>query len=518
MGSIKASLSFLIAGAALLTLLAAAGILFAVHTSDRAVERLTVSQQRLDLLAETSGRLTDYAFAAVDSAQSPSPSRSRLIYLHDQIEAVMTSVDTAPMQQDGDGSSESPRRMLTQLHSEFETLDMAVKGALEQSDPSVRGDTIRGALNGFALTAGPRLSSLVETERQAVNRGREDIARTSKRLAVAAIIAAMLAVAIALLLHRRITRPLLRRISSIDDAARAISHGKLDTRLVIGARDELGLLVARFNRMATSLARRESKLSQDRAALERTVAERTADLTAANERLAGIDKSRRRFFADVSHELRTPLTVVLGECDIALRAPSIAEKESRSILTTIRQRAQRLHRRVEDMLRVARSESGEITLDFRRVSLSGLLREVVESYAAIARRHKLDIRLDLPAASGDIVADGDWIRQVIEGLIDNAVRHAKGATIIRVSLEDTPETARIVVADDGSGIPDGAREQVFERFAKREGGGSTGFGIGLALARWVITRHQGRIDITSVKTAERGTQVEIVLPKAAERE
>ena len=98
------------------------------------------------------------------------------------------------------------------------------------------------------------------------------------------------------------------------------------------------------------------------------------------------------------------------------------------------------------------------------------------------------------------------------------MRHAKGATTIHVSLEDTPETARIIVADNGSGIPDGAREQVFERFAKREGGGSTGFGIGLALARWVITRHQGRIDITSAKTAERGTQVEIVLPKAAERE
>lgn len=514
MGSIRASLSFLIAGAALLILLAAAGTLFAARISDQAVERLTISQRRLDLLADISGRLTDYAFAAVDSAQATTPSRSRLTFLRDQIETVMASADTAPIQDAR--TPESPRRMLAQLRSDFETLDVTVAGALDQPDASARKDTIRGALNGFALTAGPRLSSLVEGERQAVQRGREDIARTSSRLAWAAIIAAVLAVIVAFLLHRKITRPLLRRIGAIEVAATAIGRGKLDTRLVIGARDELGLLVARFNRMATSLARREGRLSQDRASLERTVAERTADLTAANERLATIDRSRRRFFADVSHELRTPLTVVLGECDIALRAPSIPDEESRSILTTIRQRALRLHRRVEDMLRVARSESGEIRLDFRRVGLSRILREAVESYAPVARRHKLAIELDLPAAPGDVVADGDWIRQVVEGLIDNAVRHAKGATTIRICLVDTPEAAQILVIDDGPGIPEVAHDQVFERFARRDGNEATGFGIGLALARWVITRHQGSIHITSPKT-RRGTQVEIALPKAADR-
>jgi signal transduction histidine kinase len=207
---------------------------------------------------------------------------------------------------------------------------------------------------------------------------------------------------------------------------------------------------------------------------------------------------------------------VLGECDIALRAPAIPEEETRSILTTIRQRALRLHRRVEDMLRVARSESGEIALDFRRVDLSRILQEAVESHMPIARRHKLALGLDLPEAPGDIVADGDWIRQVVEGLIDNAIRHAKGATAIRIALEETPDVVRIFVVDDGPGIPEVAREQVFERFVRRDGNDPSGFGIGLALARWVITRHQGSIDITSDKMTKRGTRVEIVLPKAAD--
>ncbi|MDT3380243.1 HAMP domain-containing sensor histidine kinase [Labrys portucalensis] len=517
MGSIRGSLSFLIAGAAMLTLLAAAGLLFAVRTSDFAVERLTVSQRRLDLLAEASGRLTDYAFAAIDSAQTAASSRLRLTALKNQIDTVLTAAGADPWQGETiPGRVETPERMLALLRADIAGLDASITAGLEQSDSAARGDTIRGALNGFGLSAGPRLSALVEAERQAVKLAREDIARTSQRLTIAAIAAAILAILIAILLHQRIIRPLLRRISAIDDAAIAIGRGKLDTRLAVGARDELGLLVARFNRMAASLARREHKLSLDRAALERIVAERTADLTTANERLAGIDRSRRRFFADVSHELRTPLTVVLGECDIALRAPSISPEETRTTFTTIRQRAFRLHRRVEDMLRVARSESGEITLDFRRIDLARLLADTVESYAPVARRHQLEIALVLPESPGDIVADGDWIRQVIEGLIDNAIRHAKGATRIEVRLEDSPDAAGIFVSDNGCGIPAEAREQVFERFVSRNGAASSGFGIGLALAQWVIARHHGSIVIASDPNTERGTRVAITLPRAAE--
>ena len=168
------------------------------------------------------------------------------------------------------------------------------------------------------------------------------------------------------------------------------------------------------------------------------------------------------------------------------------------------------------MLRVARSESGEITLDFRRIDLARLLADTVESYAPVARRHQLEIALVLPESPGDIVADGDWIRQVIEGLIDNAIRHAKGATRIEVRLEDSPDAAGIFVSDNGCGIPAEAREQVFERFVSRNGAASSGFGIGLALAQWVIARHHGSIVIASDPNTERGTRVAITLPRAAE--
>ena len=139
--------------------------------------------------------------------------------------------------------------------------------------------------------------------------------------------------------------------------------------------------------MAGRLARREGRLAADRAALEDTVAARTADLRAANERLEMVDRSRRRFFADVSHELRTPLTVILGECEIAALSPappcadpalSGALDRDRAAFAVIRRRAFRLQRRVEDMLRVARSETGTIELESKTVALGEIYRHGAE--------------------------------------------------------------------------------------------------------------------------------------------
>ena len=459
----------LVGGVALLTVLAAGGILFAVHVSDQALARLVASQNRLDLLAQVSGRLTEYALAAIDGTNAAPREPERLAALRERAETALAALDASGREADGQPvDATRSGRGLAHLRADFETLDNAVQRALTVPDAPSRADAIRGSLNAFALSAAPTLSLLVDAERRAVQSGRNELQLTSKRLALGAIAAAALVVLGAALLHRAITRPLLQRIGAIEDASRAITRGNHGARLAIGAHDELGLAVARFNRMAAVQARRERRLHEDRVALERTVAERTRELTAANEKLAAIDTSRRRFFADVSHELRTPLTVVLGECDVALRSPSISESEVRTTLTTIRQRASRLNRSVEDLLRVARSESGELALDFRRVALESILRDAVESFSAHAARKGVELSLDLPQGPIEVPADREWIRQVVEGLIENALRHASGAARIAVSLEALPaEAPTILVSDDGCGIPSEAREQVFERFARR---------------------------------------------------
>jgi signal transduction histidine kinase len=264
--------------------------------------------------------------------------------------------------------------------------------------------------------------------------------------------------------------------------------------------------------MAARLARREARVIRDRAALEGTIRQRTADLVAANERLAEIDHSRKRFFADVSHELRTPLTVILGECDIGLRTMPGGTDAFRGVLMTIRKRAQRLQRRVEDLLRLARSDSGQLELALRPVSVTSVLAEAVETFAAQAKRRGVTLAFNPAHADVEVLADPEWLRQIVEGLIDNALRHAAGVTRVTVSLAGVGADAVVIVSDDGAGFPD-AGERLFERFSRSpERMGATGFGIGLALARWVIEQHSGSIELSPAKPTGRGASVLIKIP------
>ncbi|QRG08173.1 HAMP domain-containing protein [Xanthobacter dioxanivorans] len=518
MRSIRFKLAALTGAAASFAVLAAVGVLLAVGAADRALEAAVAAQQRLDLLTEISARFSDFGLAAVADAEHPSADRGRMDDARSRVFALLeraTVRAAAGAGPAGDASAQARERMTAHLRADFIVLDRQIVEARTGSE-LLRGDRVRGAFNGFAASAGPTLSLLVESERRAVTVAREEALALSMRLRIGAVVVAALVLAAALVLHRALARPLLERLAEIDRAAAAIGHGDLNRRLSIGPRDELGVLMARFNRMAARLARREAKVAQDRAMLERTVAERTADLTDANARLGAIDASRRRFFADVSHELRTPLTVIIGECDVTQRAPAIPEDLSRSVLATIRKRAGRLHRRVEDLLRVARSESGEIDLIFQDVPLAPLLAEAVASFEVAARRQNVALRLDAGADEVVVHADREWLRQVVEGLIDNALRHGGALHSITVTCAaaelDGAPAERVTVTDDGRGIPAEARGRLFERFVRGgQLGQGGGFGLGLALAEWVVTRHGGRITLEHADGG--GARVAIVLPR-----
>ncbi|WP_084739435.1 histidine kinase dimerization/phospho-acceptor domain-containing protein [Frigidibacter mobilis] len=165
-------------------------------------------------------------------------------------------------------------------------------------------------------------------------------------------------------LYLALLRPVLRRLAAGGEGA--VVH------------DELGLLFARVRQMTARLDRRARSLAADRARLEALVAERTADLSAANARLSRADVERRRFFADVGHELRTPLTVILGEAELGERHDDPALRAS---FRTIHSRALRLARRIEDLLRIARSDSGRLDLDCQPVDLAAAARAALDDMA-----------------------------------------------------------------------------------------------------------------------------------------
>ncbi|TPQ46391.1 two-component sensor histidine kinase [Prosthecomicrobium hirschii] len=428
-GSMKlntASIRFRIAAvaglAAASAILAAVAVVWSLSLAEDRIAGALASQRRLDLWSAVSARISDYTFVALDTAERGAAGNRRIEEARRGVDSAFSAVDNAVIEAietaptDGLKAASANRgRMLARLRAGFEVLDRQIGERMAEPNGAV-ADQIRGALNGFAVTFAPNLSAIMDDERRTGGRIQEEMRALRGRLTLAAAGAVALALALALWLFRAVARPLVVRLADLGRGAGAIGRGDLRARLSVTGRDELSLALAGFNRMAARLERREARVAADRSRLEQTIAERTADLRDANQRLAAVDAARRRFFTDVSHELRTPLTVILGECDLALRRPLREPGDpAGEALTTIRTRAQRLHRRVEDLLRVARSETGEIDLMIADTPVGGLIGEAAETVAALARRGGVSLSVD---PGEGLAARGNERGGLVGGLAD----------------------------------------------------------------------------------------------------
>ncbi|HSI42343.1 MAG TPA: ATP-binding protein [Xanthobacteraceae bacterium] len=520
--SLRARMALLLAVAVLVTAASTAALIGTLGLANDQVERLVSAQQRLDLLSSLSGRIGDYALVALQAAEAPAGVRDTLDRSRQGTLDAFQRFETALGEDVMWLSAEPERTMMAarsrtmaRLRAQFEVLDRQVRAALAGED---RLGTVRVALDVFAAGVGSPLGHAMEEERIAAKDARAAIHRLRERTIQWGIAGVALAVALAALIYQLVARSLVRRVTEVAGAAAAIARGRSDTRLTVTGHDELSFAMARFNRMAAQLARREARLVADQRHLQEIVDARTAELRAANTRLENVDQARRRFFTDVSHELRTPLTVILGEAEVTLRPAAPQPDDLRAALLVIQARARRLHRRVEDLLRIARSETGQIELERALVPVVDLIEEARESTAPLARAAGLSLEVSCARSDLAVHADREWLRQVLEGLIANAVRHAPAGSAVRIVAEDHGPDIALRVIDRGPGIPSDELPHVFERFwrgtaAAREGGG---FGIGLALAKWIVERQDGRISIASDTGdgACAGTTVSLLLPAA----
>ncbi len=526
MRSIASRLGILVFGCLLIAFAAAAGVIYALQVTDRTIDRALDAQRRLDLLTEVSGRISAYGLAAIAAADDP---RLRDPQVKAAEAAVYVSIQAFEPEIAGAirraqlpaavNEMQTRIKPLEQVRGGFRVMVRQVDDAFAQDDPQSRADRIRGAFNGFATVTGPYLFFLMQADRRGVDAAREAARTIMATLQGSALALATVALLAGLVMYRLISRPILAAVAEIREAAVAVGQGERNVRLPVRNRDEIGLLAVVFNRTAARLRRRESRVTTDRLALEATVVARTVDLRAANERLAEIDRSRRRFFTDVSHELRTPLTVILGECEIALLprpdGDTAASERDFEAFGIIRRRAQRLHRRVEDMLRVARSESGTLELRFAPVSLSAVCASAVDAFEGSTKRRGTAVTLQPCEYDTRVDGDAEWLRQVVEGLIDNALRHASGASIVAVACGEDHEGAVLSVSDDGPGFGGGDPEQLFARFVRRSPPvAASGHGIGLALARWVVDKHEGSVTLGTADAPLTGAKVSIRLPRA----
>ena len=510
-------MALLLAVAVLVTAASAVLIVFVLGKANIELDRLVSAQNRLELLSGISGRIGDYALMAMqagheDPSAAQAPMHAGRLAAAARARAAFARLEEALAADVGRLTGEEPQtlmaarsRTLARMRAQFDVLDRQIDTALAAEEPAT---AVRVALDAFAAGFGGPLGQAMEEERIAAHDAQTTVRELRERAIRWGLAGAGVAGLLAFLLYQMLGRSLVRRVADVARAASAISQGRSDTRLTVEGHDELSLAMARFNRMAAHLARREARLIADQRHLQEIVDARTAELRAANTRLETIDLARRRFFTDVSHELRTPLTVILGEAEITLRGGRASEEDLRAALLVIQNRARKLHRRVEDLLRIARSESGQIELERSLFLVSDLLEEVRESMLPVARVAGLAVEVDCTAPDLALEADRDWLRQTIDGLVGNAVRHSPPGGVVR--LEARREDGEVVlrVRDHGSGIPAHELPRVFERFWRGAGGlrEGTGFGIGLALAKWIVDRHGGRIDITSSTGEETGEE------------
>ena len=226
-----------------------------------------------------------------------------------------------------------------------------------------------------------------------------------------------------------------------------------------------------------------------------------------------VEKTRRDFIANVSHELRTPLTSIQGYAETLLDGTPDNGAPTREFLEIIRKNSSRMSRLTEDLLTLARVESGETRFDAESVPPAELLHDAEESFREIARIHGIELQIQdspahhlqsrnfpgpnpLPENLPSVLADREAIHQVFSNLIDNALKYGAAGGRIVLGARAVPHAVEFFVQDFGAGIASEHLPRLFERFYRvdkarsRESGGT---GLGLAIAKHIMLAHGGSI-------------------------
>jgi signal transduction histidine kinase len=221
-------------------------------------------------------------------------------------------------------------------------------------------------------------------------------------------------------------------------------------------------------------------------------------------------RRQREFAADASHELRTPLAIVTGSIEHLRRNRDRPVAEVGTALDDIDTGTKRLTALVEDLLVLARTDSGAIELDLTATDLGELALDAAGGLATVAREAGIEIRVDAEPVplSGDV----DRLRQLVVILVDNAIRHASaaGGRSVEVSVKAAVGSAVLTVDDDGRGLRPEDLPRVFDRFWRAPDAPPGGTGLGLAIASWIVARHGGTIAATNRPTG--GARFEVRLP------
>lgn len=227
----------------------------------------------------------------------------------------------------------------------------------------------------------------------------------------------------------------------------------------------------------------------------------TRDLRSANERLKELDRLKDDFMSSVTHELRTPLTSIRAFSEMLLDDPEIGVEERTRFLGIIVSESERLTRLVNQVLDMAKIESGHAEWQTGEVDLSQVINQAVASTSQIFKDKDVALTVNVPAQVPLLLADRDRLVQVVLNLLSNAVKFvARGSGLVSISLVESDEGLRVDVRDNGPGLTPEEQAMVFEKF--RQGGDTMtskpqGTGLGLPISRQIIEHYGGRLWVES---------------------
>jgi two-component system phosphate regulon sensor histidine kinase PhoR len=229
------------------------------------------------------------------------------------------------------------------------------------------------------------------------------------------------------------------------------------------------------------------------------------------------EQAARLLLSDLSHELRTPLATILTHLQVLL-LPDISTEIGQQSLRLLKEEAQRMARLVNDMLELGRLETSA-EIERRPVELLTVVEEAIVQIAPQAEEREIALSLEADAPLPLVLGDADRLKQVFLNLLDNAVKYSRPGDRAVVSLRRVREGIACAVCDTGPGIPAEHLPHVTRRFYRAVPQGEGGSGLGLALVKEILRRHQSRLEIEShTEGEERGTCVRFVLPVLPEEE
>ena len=263
----------------------------------------------------------------------------------------------------------------------------------------------------------------------------------------------------------RMTKP----ITDMNNIVRRFSKGEFDARVKITSRDEVGQLGQSFNVMA--------------------------------DELDTLEHSRRSFVANVSHELRSPLTSMRGFLE-AMQDGTIPQEEYGKYLGVVIDETKRMTAMVNDLLDLARIESGQTVLKIEAFDINELIIRTLLTFEARINAANIDVSMDFDAEHTIVEADSEQIAQVVRNLVDNAIKFSpKGGTLtLKTEVIKSKKEVHVSVRDEGVGIAADDLPYVFDRFYKAEkahtpSGSSTG--IGLSIVKRIVEQHGQSITVES---------------------